>query len=198
MTFVDIEWLKANSWPTPEATESVASEIESSGSVTRAGSESDVHNGKRGFCTTKSVASQMPRKTLCDTTKSVATSTPVFDPVVDTPAPIGASSRSQVSEDATGTTMSDDRSEAKARSTPKAKPTSRPFVKCAFCMNEAYPMDRYSRCSACKLKMENGWQGRKPVPLEVQTAAQIADLLGATGLEYSDDIAVDTNTDGLD
>jgi hypothetical protein len=119
MTFVDIEWLKKNSW-TPEATESEASGGESSGSVTRAGSDPEIHYEKRGICATESAASQMPRKTLRDTTENVATSTPVFDPVVDTPAPVGDLSRSPVRNP-----VADDapqvRQESEAKAAPKAK-----------------------------------------------------------------------------
>ncbi|MGA8271516.1 MAG: hypothetical protein WB919_08145 [Candidatus Sulfotelmatobacter sp.] len=136
MTFVDIAWLKKNAWPsdkpasTPEATESEASGNESSGSVTRAGSDPEVYNGKRAICATESVASKMPRKALRDTTESVATSTPVFDPVVDTPAPVGEITRSPVKTDEEANLALLDApqvwQEPEAKAAPKAKPELRP------------------------------------------------------------------------
>jgi hypothetical protein len=128
MTFVDIDWLKANSWPAPEATNNEASESEGSGSVTRAGSDPEVHNEKRATCATESVASKMPRKALPDTTESVATSTPVFDPVVDTPAPVGEITRSRVRTDNNRSALDAPQvwQEPEAKAAPKAKPEPAP------------------------------------------------------------------------
>jgi hypothetical protein len=122
MTFVDIEWLKENSW-NPEATESVASGTESSGSVTRAGSDPEVHNEKRGICATETVASEMPRKTLPDTTESVATSTyPSLNPFIDLPAPSGDVTRSRVRDDFAIAIAPQVWQEPEAKAAPKAKP----------------------------------------------------------------------------
>jgi len=128
MTFVDIEWLKENSWK-PEATESVASGTESSGSVTRAGSDPEVHNEKRGICATETVASEMPRKTLPDTTESVATSTyPSLNPFIDLPAPSGDVTRSRVRTDNNRSALDAPQvwQEPEAKAAPKAKPEPKP------------------------------------------------------------------------
>ncbi|MFZ2000536.1 MAG: hypothetical protein WA239_20835 [Candidatus Sulfotelmatobacter sp.] len=117
MTFVDIDWLKDHARPT-EATKNVASEIEGSES----NPDSKIHNEKRGICATENVASKMPRKLLNDTTESVATSTPVFDPVVDLPAPSGDVTRSRVRTDVTTTIAP----QVEAKAAPKAKPEPAP------------------------------------------------------------------------
>lgn len=190
LTFVDIEWLKAHAWAT-DATANEASGDESSESAlggndktdstgdstfvrhelvrgsSICGSDPVVDNAERGICPTNNVASQMPRKTLPSTTQNVARSTPVFDPVVDTPAPVGEYTRSRVRTDA-GTTMSDDRSEAKAA--PKARPEPKPApppLMCRVCKKEPRKKyDEQGRCVKCS------------VPVDV-TATQIADLLSA-------------------
>src|ERR1700733_3520572 len=136
MTFVDIGWLKANSWPTPEATKSEPSGTESSGSVTRAGSDPQVHNGQRGICATESEASEMPRKTLRDTTESVARDLPAFDPSIDLPAPIGDMSRSRVrTDDSRFAHAPQVWQQPEAKPAPKAKP-ERPVQKCRHCPNK--------------------------------------------------------------
>jgi hypothetical protein len=190
MTFVDIEWLKANSWTTPEAAGSEASGTESSGSVTGAGSDPQVHNGKRGICATESVASQMPRKTLRDTTESVARDLPAFDPSVDLPAPIGDMSRSRVrADDSRFAHAPQVWQEPEAKAAPKAKP-ERPVQKCRYCPNEAMPQDRMGRCMSCMKKMTDGWRERRPPPVsESVSDIQIADLLSAVKV---------CDTDGLD
>jgi hypothetical protein len=128
MTFVDIDWLKKNSWPT-EATANEASGTESSGSVTRAGSDPEIHNEQRGFCPTESAASKMPRKLLNDTTESVATSTyPSLNPVIDLPAPSGDVTRSRVRTDNDRFALDAPQvwQEPEAKAPPKAKPEPKP------------------------------------------------------------------------